>query len=281
MITMRKTKNQQILHRISILPGGKLWVFIIQQGWAALFGGLMLSAIIFTSYVQLPWFARYDWLFLFALLIQAGMLATKLEKPHEVLTILIFHLTGLVMELFKTSAGVQSWSYPGDGLFKLETVPLFSGFMYAAVGSYMARSWRMMQLRYTHYPPRTLTAILAVVIYLNFFTHHFLPDIRVILFGAVLGLFGRTIVYFTPYRKEHRMPLVLAFCLITLFIWLAENIGTFTKTWLYSTQLNGWHMVEVQKLGSWFLLMIISFVLIEFLHYFYIHRIVKSDESKV
>ena len=278
---MPLSKNQQFLLKVSRYPGGKFWVFVIQQGWAALFGGMMLAAIILTSYFSLPWLSRYDWLFVIALLIQGIMLATKLERPHEVLTIFVFHITGLIMELFKTSSGIQSWSYPGDAFFKIETVPLFSGFMYAAVGSYIARSWRMMGLRFTHYPPRLSTAVLAIMIYINFFTHHYLPDIRFILFIVVFILFGRTIVYFRPYKTVHRMPLVMAFCLITLFIWIAENVGTFTKTWLYSTQLDGWHMVGVQKLGSWFLLMIISFVLIDFLHYFYAHRMARNNKDTV
>lgn len=47
----------------------------------------------------------------------------------------------------------------------LGNVPLFSGFMYAAVGSYIARSWRTMNLSFSHYPSRMLTVLLAVAIY--------------------------------------------------------------------------------------------------------------------
>lgn len=262
------TRNQRILERLSRYPGGKLWVFIVQQGWAALFGGLMLGGLILTNYVTLPWLSRYDWLFVWAIVIQIFMLITKLEKPHEVLTILVFHLTGLLMELFKTSDGIGSWSYPGQAFFHLGNVPLFSGFMYAAVGSYMARSWRVMSLRYTHYPARWVTVVVAILIYINFFTHHYMWDIRYLLFLAVALLYWRTRVYFTPYKHEHRMPLLLAFGLITFFIWIAENIGTITKAWLYPSQLIGWQPVSLQKFGSWFLLMIISFVLVELLHHY-------------
>jgi uncharacterized membrane protein YoaT (DUF817 family) len=55
--------SQKVLKRLHALPGGPLWVFIIKQAWAALFGGLMLGALIVTHYVELPWLARYDWLF--------------------------------------------------------------------------------------------------------------------------------------------------------------------------------------------------------------------------
>ena len=50
--------------------------------------------------------------------------------------------------------------------------------------------------------------------------------------------------------------------LVALFIWFAENIGTFARAWTYPSQKDGWHMVGVEKLGSWYLLMIISFVLV-------------------
>ncbi len=55
------------------------------------------------------------------------------------------------------------------------------------------------------------------------------------------------------------MPLLLGLALVSLFIWFSENIGTFTKTWLYPSQRLGWSMVSFDKLGSWFLLLIISY----------------------
>ena len=62
------------------------------------------------------------------------------------------------------------------------------------------------------------------------------------------------------------MPLLVGFFLVSLFIWLAENIATFTQTWLYPGQEAGWHMVSLQKLGSWYLLMIVSWVLVTLIH---------------
>jgi uncharacterized membrane protein YoaT (DUF817 family) len=58
------------------------------------------------------------------------------------------------------------------------------------------------------------------------------------------------------------MPLLLGFLLVALFIWFAENIGTFARAWTYPGQENGWQMVSLAKLGSWYLLMIISFALV-------------------
>ena len=43
---------------------------------------------------------------------------------------------------------------------------------------------------------------------------------------------------------------------------LAENIGTFTQVWLYPSQKAGWTMVGLPKLGSWFLLQIVSYALV-------------------
>jgi uncharacterized membrane protein YoaT (DUF817 family) len=257
------TSKQKILQKVRRWPLGWLWVFGLQQAWAALFGGLMLFGIIFTYYVQLPWLTRFDWLFLWAIAIQILMLATRLEKPREVVTIVLFHLVGLGMELFKTSPEIGSWSYQGTALFQVATVPLFSGFMYAAVGSYIARSWRVMELSYTHYPNRSATLVLALAIYINFFTYHYILDVRLVLFALLILLYRRTQVKFRLVDSYHTMPLLVAFVLIALFIWFAENIGTFTGAWLYPEQVAGWHIVSIGKLGSWLLLMVISLVMVE------------------
>jgi uncharacterized membrane protein YoaT (DUF817 family) len=256
----------QIVRTIRHWPGGALWAFAVRQAWAALFGGLMLAAIILTTYVKLPWLSQYDWLFVFAILVQIGMLVSKLEKPHEVLTILLFHLVGLGMELFKTSSQIGSWSYPGDAVFRVGNVPLFSGFMYAAVGSYIARAWRVLNLSFTPYPRRRYTLLFAATVYINFFSHHFIYDLRSVLFAVLLLLYGRTWVSYRVDRKVRRMPLVFGFGLIALFIWLAENIGTYLKVWLYPEQVAVWHPVSFQKVGSWLLLMVISFIMIDCLY---------------
>lgn len=264
---MSKSKRLDFLNKVGGLPGGQFWLFGIKQAWAALFGGLMLLAIIITSYVELPWLPRYDWLFIIALATQAFMLLTRLEKPHEVITITCFHLVGLGMELFKTSSGIGSWSYPEESYIVLGNVPLFSGFMYAAVGSYIARSWRIMNLTFTNYPKRLYTLILALAIYVNFFTHHYMYDFRYILFAALIWLYSKCWVSYTISKTVRRMPILISALLITFFIWIAENIGTLTKAWLYPNQTFSWDMVRIGMLGSWLLLMIISFIMVDLLHY--------------
>jgi uncharacterized membrane protein YoaT (DUF817 family) len=241
-------------------------VFGLKQGWACLFGGAMLALILATKWYwpEDALLTRYDFLFLSALALQLALLAARLETPAEAIVILIFHVVGTAMEIFKTDAG--SWIYPEENFFRIGGVPLFSGFMYAAVGSYIARITRIFDMRYTHYPPLALTVMLAAAIYVNFFAHHFFVDLRLVLFAATLVLYFRTWVHFRVFRFRHHMPLLVGFLLVALFIWLAENIGTWSRAWLYPGQEDGWTPVSITKLGSWYLLMIISFVLVTLVH---------------
>lgn len=236
--------------------------FGIKQGWACLFGGLLLALAILTRFLY-PTHAlltRLDFLFLAALAIQAGMLRFRLESWAEARVILVFHITGMVMEIFKTAIG--AWTYPEPTHFHLGGVPLFTGFMYAAIGSYLFRTWRLLSLRFTHHPNLPALCALALAIYVNFFTDHDLPDARYLLLLAAILLFGRTRVYYRPWRRERWMPLLLGFFLVALFIWFAENIGTFTEIWRYPDQRAAWHMVSFTKLLSWFLLMLVSYTLV-------------------
>lgn len=254
------------------LPRGRLAdgivefvVFGLKQAWACLFGGLMLGMIIVT---RLWWpdigIARYDFWFVAALLIQLGMLVFRLETLNEAKVILIFHIVGTGMELFKTAAG--SWIYPEDAMLRIGGVPLFSGFMYACVGSYMARIQRIFDIRFSHYPPVWATLVLAVAIYVNFFSHHFIFDFRWVLFVAVALLYLRSSMHYRVFRFRHRMPMLLAFLLVALFIWIGENIGTWSRAWIYPNQAAGWSLVSWSKLGSWYLLMLISVVLVTLVH---------------
>jgi uncharacterized membrane protein YoaT (DUF817 family) len=63
------------------------------------------------------------------------------------------------------------------------------------------------------------------------------------------------------------MPFLLTAVLSAFFIWVAENIGTFTRTWLYPNQTEHWQLVSLHKLSAWLLLMLVSFILIDTLHY--------------
>ena len=58
------------------------------------------------------------------------------------------------------------------------------------------------------------------------------------------------------------MPLLLGLFLVAFFIWIAENVGTGTKTWLYPHRATSWTWVPLGKLGSWYLLLLISYALV-------------------
>lgn len=241
-------------------------LFGFKQGWACLFGGLMLALLLSTHllYPDNLALSRYDFLTISALAIQIAMLIFRLETIEEAKVILAFHVVGTVMEIFKTSMG--SWTYPDAGYLHIGGVPLFSGFMYAAIGSYIARVWRIFDFRFTHYPPASYTVLLAIAIYVNFFAHHWLRDVRIILFAVAALLFWRTQVWFRVWHQSRRMPLLLGWFLVAAFIWIAENIGTFSRAWVYPSQKNGWSIVSPSKLGAWYLLMYISYILVAAIH---------------
>ena len=236
--------------------------FGLKQGWACLFGGLLLALMLGT---RLVWpahapIARYDALFLAAVAIQVILLRTRMETWSEARVILVFHVIGTAMEIHKTAIG--SWVYPEASVFRLGGVPLFTGFMYAAVGSYLARVWRLFDFRFTRHPSLRLLSILSAAIYVNFLTDHLGIDLRLGLIGIAVAAFAPATVYFKVWREHRTMPLLLGLLLVALFIWFAENLGTLSGTWLYPNQRQHWSVVPVAKLSSWFLLMIVSYTLV-------------------
>jgi uncharacterized membrane protein YoaT (DUF817 family) len=246
-------------------------MFLLKQAWASLFGLMFLVALIITSAIwHDKWLIhRYDALFLFAVTTQILFLALKLESIREAKVILLFHIVGTIMEVFKVKMG--SWAYPELGLVKIADVPLFSGFMYACVGSYMARVIRIFDMKFAPYPPFWITVVLGSAIYLNFFTHHYTYDIRNILFIATVLIFWRTRIWFHIGKAPRWMPLPVAAFFSAFFLWIAENIGTMTGTWLYSGQ-GSFELVRWSKLGSWYLLLYISFLLVTIVYHNILYR---------
>jgi uncharacterized membrane protein YoaT (DUF817 family) len=236
--------------------------FGMKQAWACLFGGIMVGLLIASHfwYPRNAFLSRYDFLFLAAVTVQIALLTLRLETFEEAKVILAYHLVGTVMELFKTSVG--SWIYPEYAVFKIGAVPLFTGFMYSCIGSYLCRAWTLFHFEFSRHPPRWALIALSVAIYVNFFSHHYLPDIRLALFIAAFVLFAPAVIYFTNWRSRRRMPLLLGLLLVTAFVWIAENVGTYSQTWLYPAQRGGWAPVSLGKYGSWFLLLIISYTLV-------------------
>jgi uncharacterized membrane protein YoaT (DUF817 family) len=237
-------------------------IFGLKQARACIFAGAFFVLLFVSHYIPLGPFHRYDFLFIASILIQLVLYLTKIETKDEIKTIALFHILGLMLELYKTNPAIGSWSYPEPGFFKIATVPLYSGFMYAAVGSYLSQSWRIMKLHLTGTVRYTAAAILAVAIYANFFLNHFIPDLRWFLIPLVFVVFWGVWVEFKVTDKVRRMPLGVSFLLIAFFIWIAENISTYLGAWKYPNQLTTWSMVSLGKISSWFLLVIISFILV-------------------
>lgn len=241
----------------------EFWLFGIKQASASIFGGYLLFLILLTKFWY-PFEALYrnDFLFLAALGFQLTLLALRLESPREAAVILIFHVVATAMEVFKTSDAIGAWHYPGEFRIAIGNVPLFAGFMYSAVGSYIARVWRIFDFRFSNYPPKVATYVLVALIYANFFTHHFFIDLRNgLLLGAAL-CFGRSTIYFKVDRKHRYMPVLLGCFLGSFFVWIAENVSTYANIWIYPNQADGWQIVPAGKLVAWFLLMMLSFVLV-------------------
>ena len=101
----------------------------------AIFVGLAASALIW-KYTNPP-IARYDALLIYVVVVQIAFVALKQETWRELGVICAFHLIGLALEVFKVHTG--SWAYPDAGAVRVGGVPVFSGFMYASVGSYICR----------------------------------------------------------------------------------------------------------------------------------------------
>ena len=245
-----------------------IW-FVRQQACACLFGFLLLAGLMLTrSWAFESSLARADFLFLYALGLQIALIAFRFEHRDEIMVICAFHLLATLMEWFKTSPAIGSWQYPDEGaIFRVYQVPLFAGFLYSSVGSYIARAWRLFDFRFENYPPVWLTVILAVGAYANFFTHHFVNDIRIPLILVSIAMFVRCRVIFCTGNEYRSMSLLAGLMMVALMIWIAENAGTFARAWVYPSQEAGWRPVSLHKFWAWYLLMILSFVLVSLVNF--------------
>lgn len=234
--------------------------FGYHQAMSCIFPVAIFGTLALTSVIDIPLFCRYDAILLILLGVQYFMYRSGLETLDEIKVICIFHVIGLCLELYKVWMG--SWAYPEPGFTKMFGVPLYSGFMYASVASFMCQVWRRLRMDMTDWPGLIPSALLGGAIYLNFFTHHFIPDFRWWLTALVFIVFRKTRIIYRVRTTTYRMHLSVAFILVGFFIWLAENIATFFGAWKYPDQEQAWQLVSFSKISSWFLLVIISVIIV-------------------
>lgn len=241
-----------------------LW-FGLKQGWACLFGGAMLALILGTFLFwpdQAP-LARYDFLVLGALGIQAAMLALKLESWEEARVIFLFHVAGTIMELFKTYHG--SWIYPEVGAEDRRRA--------AVLGLHVCGGGQLHRAGAAHlpYPGAELSAAVDDVGAGG-------GDLRQLLCAPLAAghpagaVRGDGAAVHAGVVLLHRRP-DAAVDAAAAGLWAGGAVhlvrgepGTFARAWVYPGQEAGWHMVSLNKLGAWFLLMIISVVLVSIVH---------------
>lgn len=262
-------KQRQIHYGEAFL---QLLHFGYHQAMSCIFPVAIFGTLAISKWINIPFIYRYDLILLVLIAVQYLMYRSRLETLDEIKVICVFHIIGLALELYKVQMG--SWSYPEQGYSKLFGVPLYSGFMYASVASYMCQVWRRLKMDMTRWPGIVPASALGSAIYLNFFTHHFIPDFRLWLMALVAIVFWKTRIFYTVREKTFQMPLTIAFLLVGFFIWLAENIATFFGAWKYPNQQEIWQFVSFGKISSWFLLVIISVIIVAQLKY------VKAGKSK-
>jgi uncharacterized membrane protein YoaT (DUF817 family) len=247
----------------------QLRIFTLKQSRCALFGGILLFFLILTKYIDTEaifHLHRYDFLFLIAVLTQILMILFKLEDWKEVVVIATFHVAAMVMELYKTAPSVGAWAYPEPAILAIGTVPLFTGFLYSSVGSYIARAWRINEFRFENIPSRSALWIAATCIYANFFTDSMGTDVRYLILAYLIIIFWKTKLRARITDRVYAFHPLVTNAALAFFVWIAEQIGTFARAWIYPAQAAGWKPVSFHMFTSWYLLLIFSFVLITILY---------------
>ncbi len=234
------------LHALRQLVG-----FGLRQAASCAFAVALLAGVGLSNLLPVLPVARYDLLFAYGVVLSVVFHLIGWERGRDLAVIAGCHLLGLVFEYVKVALG--SWSYPEPALLKFGGVPLYGGFLYAAVGSYICAVWRLLKLELTGYRPAA-TAVVAGALYVNFISHHWVPDLRWPLAALLVAVTAGARVHYTVGRHTYWMPMPLSFVLTGFFLWLAENIATYADAWRYPYQMHGWEPVSVEKFGAWVLL---------------------------
>jgi len=240
----------------------ELWSFFLKLLISCKFAVVFFLCLAFGKYVTTFGLHFYDFLFVCVVVTQAIFLITKVETLDEVKIIMIYHVVWFVMEAFKTHPAIGSRTYPDPGVVTLFGVPLYSGFMYSAVGSFIFQAWERLDLRFTHFPKFVHIVPIAVLIYVNFFAHHFILDFRYVLLVIIVAVSWKARAWFRMNNHYRKIHVLLGLAFIGVGLWMAENIATFFGAWIYPSQKAWWTPVSVHKIFSWFLLFIISIVIV-------------------
>ncbi|RYG86385.1 DUF817 family protein [bacterium] len=235
-----------------------LLAFFTAEAEAGLFGWGVFAGLAL-SHLPLP-IARYDFLLLWCLGLQAWMMLSGRERGREIAIVAAFHLLGLGLEMYKVRYG--SWSYPESAVTKVLDVPLYSGFMYASVASYMMNARRTLNLRFHGVPAAPMLVLGTGAIYANFLLARRFGDVRGWILAGLALLLWPMRVEFDWNRKRTRMPILVALTLIGFFVFLAENVCTALGAWVYPHQAAGWQPVEMGKIVSWILMSTVALLVI-------------------
>jgi uncharacterized membrane protein YoaT (DUF817 family) len=234
-------------------------LFVYLQAASCIFPLIIFIALASASILN-PGVPRYDFLLLICVLAQVILFLSGMETKDEVYVITLFHLLGLMMEIHKVHRG--SWSYPEDAYTKFLGVPLYAGFMYASVGSYICQAWRNLALQIPKWPSTLIASLVGMAIYLNFFTNAFIPDLRWYIVAILIIVFWKTKFTFRLNDRVYFIPAIVSFLIVGFFIWMGENFATFYGAWKYAYQHAGWKMVTWHKISSWSLLVIVSIIIV-------------------
>ncbi len=85
-------------------------LFGVKELRACLFTGIFFAILLLSKYISLFGIARYDLIFLLTISAQILLLVARIETKDEALTLCLFHIIGLGLELFKTHPSINSWS---------------------------------------------------------------------------------------------------------------------------------------------------------------------------
>jgi len=258
---MDRMGTEQIHGReTSLRPPTVVTTMIGSLAYCATFPLFVLGSLAVTSVISLGFIPRYDAVLLLCLSFQIGMLVIRMETPREFGTIFLFHAMGTALEMFKVNHG--GWYYPEPSWFKVMGVPLYSGFMYASVGSFILACWKRFDVRVEGFPPLAAVIPLVVATYANFFANYWLWDMKPVLLFIAIAFFWGTRIRGEIGAKKITMRLPFVFLALGPVVWCAENVGTWLGSWEYPRQAGGWVAVPPDKLLSWTVLVMVSFLVV-------------------